>query len=252
MNERFSDRARHAMALANLEAGKLNHATLRPAHLMLGLIAEGHCVATEALRLLDVDLNKVREQVQAQLPAGNEAVPFGARTQSREIKEVFATAIKEARSHDHRYVGTEHLVIGLLAQTDSIPSRVLRAQNVDIDRVREKTMAVLRTPVDETHDLVHSRHGELEWIHQQEIAKAFRSPQFWRTMILAVECANRLGTGELQGTHLLWALLREKNSEVSELLAGKGVTNEWLSEKLGIDSAGDDHARGAASRSASL
>ena len=63
MNERFSDRARHAMALANLEAGKLKHADLRPAHLMLGLIAEGECVATEALRLLDVDLDKVRMQV---------------------------------------------------------------------------------------------------------------------------------------------------------------------------------------------
>ena len=63
MHERFSDRARHAMALANLEAGKLNHTELRPAHLMLGLIAEGECVATEALRLLDVDLIKVRAEV---------------------------------------------------------------------------------------------------------------------------------------------------------------------------------------------
>ena len=63
MHERFSDRARHAMALANLEATNFNHNFLSPAHTLLGLIAEGKCVATETLRVLDVDLDKVREEV---------------------------------------------------------------------------------------------------------------------------------------------------------------------------------------------
>ena len=79
MHERFSDRARHALALANLEAGKANHDDLRPAHLMLGLIAEGECVATEALRVLDVDLDKVRAQISARMDKGEAEGSMGRR-----------------------------------------------------------------------------------------------------------------------------------------------------------------------------
>src|SRR5438552_4165347 len=111
MHERFSDRARHAMALANLEAGTLGHNFLAPGHIMLGLIAEGECVATEALRLLDVNLDRVREKVASQMEKPSGSATFGTRAQTSQTKEVIATAISEARGFGHRYVGTEHLVL---------------------------------------------------------------------------------------------------------------------------------------------
>ncbi|MFH0980748.1 MAG: Clp protease N-terminal domain-containing protein [Planctomycetota bacterium] len=233
MHERFSDRARHAMALANLEATRLNHSYLAPAHLMLGLIAEGACVATEALRLLEVDLDRVRAEVQAELETPADSAPaFGRRAQTKEMKEVVAAAIAEARKFGHRYVGTEHLMLALFHLPDGVPARVLRKQGVALDKLREKTLTLLHSIVDPTHDLAHSRHGDFEWAHQQELAKAFRSPTFWHTLILAVDSANRLGAGEIEPHHLLLALLRDESNGLADLLREKGVTVEWLRQRL--------------------
>ncbi len=232
MHERFSDRARHAMALANLEAGKLDHNYLAPGHLMLGLIAEGECVATEALRLLDVDLDKVRDEVAVRMGRGEAGGVLGRRAQTDETKEVVALAIAEARKFGHRYVGTEHLVLALLQLADGLPSKILRQQGVQLESLREKVLAMLRSGVDPAHDLAHSRHGNFEWVHQQELAKAFRSPTFWHTMILAVDSANRLGAGEIEPHHLLLALLRDETTGVAKLLRTKGVTEDWIRDQL--------------------
>lgn len=232
MHERFSDRARHAMALANLEAGKLNHGHLAPGHLMLGLIAEGECVATEALRLLDVDLDKVRNEVAARMERGDSGGVLGRRAQTDETKEVVALAISEARKFGHRYVGTEHLVLAMLQLSDGLPSKVLRQQGVQLESLREKVLGMLRSSVEPNHDLAHSRHGDFEWVHQQELAKAFRSPKFWHTMILAGDSANRLGAGEIEPQHLLLALLRDETTVVAKMLHAKGVTLDWVREQL--------------------
>jgi ATP-dependent Clp protease ATP-binding subunit ClpA len=232
MHERFSDRARHAMALANQEAGKLRHGYLAPAHIMLGLIAEGHCVATEALRVLDVNLDKVREQVAEQLGQGDSAGGVGLRAQTDATKAIISAAVEEARKLGHRYVGTEHLVLALLQAEESIPAKVLRAEGVEAGKLREQVLAMLRSSVDAHHDLAHSRHGEFQWLHQQELAKAFRSPKFWHTLVLAVDTANRLGAGEIEPEHLLMAILRDETSSAANLLKDQGVTADWLRAQL--------------------
>ena len=232
MHERFSDRARHAMALANREAAKLNHTYLKPAHLMLGLIAEGDCVAIETLRLLDVNLDQVRGEVSARMDKGEAEGSVGRRAHADDLRTVINLAIQEARKLNHRYVGTEHLILGLLAHGESIPAQVLLDQGLNLDQLREKTLALLRSSIDPSHDLAHSRHGDFEWVHQQELAKAFRSPTFWHALILAVDAANRAGAGEIEPVHLLLALLRDPTNEIAELLAEKGVTANWVRERL--------------------
>ena len=236
MHERFSDRARHAMALANLEAGRLNHDYLAPAHLMLGLIAEGRCVAAETMRLLDVDIDKVRDEVRNRLGTGTAENVIGRRAHTKATKQVIESAIAEARNFGHRYVGTEHLLIALFNQTDSIPAAVLREQSLDVRRIRDKALAALQGDAETQSDLRHSRHGQLEWIHQQELAKAFRSSAFWHTMILAVDSANRAGAAEVEPEHVLLALLRDENLPVARALAEKGVTANWLrSQRADLD-----------------
>lgn len=235
MHERFSDRARHAMALANLEAGKLNHTGLRPAHLMLGLIAEGECVATEALRLLDVDLDEVRAEVSVRIGKGEAEGSIGRRAQTEELRAVINLAIQEARKLNHRHVGTEHLILALFAHGESIPAMVLRDHGLNLDQLREKTLALLRSATEPSHDPAHSPRGDLEWVHQQELAKAFRSPTFWHTLILAVDSANRLGAGEIEPPHLLLALMRDPANGLADLLAEKGVTVDWLRKRLSAD-----------------
>jgi len=220
------------MALANLEAGKLNHNYLAPGHIMLGLIGEGACVATAALRMLDVDLEQVRASVASQMRRGDEGKAGASRAHTKETREVIARAIEEARHFDHRYIGTEHLMLSLCQQEESVPAGVLKEAGVELEPLREKVLAMLRTGVDPSHDLAHSRHGEFEWVHQQELAKAFRSPKFWHTMILAVDSANRLGAGEVEPKHLLLALLRDDSTEVTKILSEKGVTADWLRKQL--------------------
>lgn len=233
MFERFSDRARHAMALANSEAGRLHHPFLAPGHLMLGLIAEGHCVATEALRLLNVDLNKIREQVASRMPPGNGPTGVAGRTHTKEFKEIIARAIDEARRYEHRYVGTEHLVLSLIQEPNGLPAQVLQQHGVGLDQLRKQVMSLLESDVKDDHDLAHSRHGDFEWVHQQELSKAFRSQKFWHTMILAVDTANRHGDGEIEPHHLLIALLRDESTPVAKLLRNKGVTPDWVREQVG-------------------
>lgn len=221
------------MALANREATRMKHAFLAPAHLMLGLVAEGACVATETLRILEVDLDNVREQVRVRLEQCERGGPaFGRRAQTKEMKQVIRIAIGEARTLGHKYVGTEHLLLALLQVSDGIPAKVLSAQGLDAATLREKTLAVLRSADDAAADLTHSRHGDFEWVHQQELAKAFRSPTFWHTLILAVDSANRLGAGEIEPHHLLLALLRDESNGLADMLRRKGVTADWVREQV--------------------
>lgn len=232
MNERFSDRARHAMALANLEAGRLGHGYLAPGHIMLGLIAEGECVATTALRVLDVNLDEVRDKVASLMEKGDAEAASACRAHTKETRQVISRAIDEARRLGHRYVGTEHLILSLCRMEEGIPTRVLKDVGVSLELLRERVLAMVGTGPDHGHDLSHLSHGVFEWVHQQELAKAFRSPKFWHTMILAVDSANRMGDGEVAPCHLLLALLRDHTSDVAKLLAEKGVTADWLRKRL--------------------
>ncbi len=124
------------------------------------------------------------------------------------------------------------MILGLLAHGESIPAQVLRDENLDLDQVREKTLALLSSSTDPSHDLAHSRHGDFEWVHQQELAKAFRSPTFWHTLILAVDSANRMGAGEIEPAHFLLALLRDPSNGLADMLGEKGVTVDWLRTRL--------------------
>jgi ATP-dependent Clp protease ATP-binding subunit ClpA len=231
MHEQFSDRARHAMALATREANRLQHDYIGPEHILMGLIAQGECVASTVLGHCGVNLSKVREELDRQIDAGHSPTEIGRRPYNPETKAVIEHAIKEARKLGHKYVGTEHLLLGIL-HLDTIASRILKSQGVQLDSLREEVLAALSAAPDGTHDTSKRSFGEFEWIHQQELAKAFRSPSFWHTLILAVDSANRLGQGEVSAEHLLLGMLRDPKCAVSGWLAEKGVTADWVRERM--------------------
>jgi len=232
MQERFSERARQAMAMANLEAGKLNHDFLAPFHLMLGITDSSACVATAALRALGVDLDEVRRCILSRIEQGEARGSVGRRAQTKEMKSVIALAIEEARKLGHRHVGTEHLVIALAAFSGGIPAHVLADLGVSVDPLRERVLGLLESGDGAGVGGAAASRGDFEWVHQQELAKAFRSPTFWHTLILAVDSANRLGAGEVEPLHLLLALLRDEANGVSDLLADRGVTADWVHDRI--------------------
>jgi ATP-dependent Clp protease ATP-binding subunit ClpA len=232
MHEQFSDRARHAMALATREANRLRHDYIGPEHILMGLVAQGECVASTVLAHSGVDLDNVRQELERQIEAGHSPDQIGRRPYNAETRAVIEHAIGEARKLGHKYVGTEHLLLGLLHRASTVAARILSAQGLSLDGLREEVLTLLRAASGAHHDTAARSFGEFEWIHQQELAKAFRSPAFWHTLILAVDSANRLGHGEIAAEHLLLAMLRDPKSKVAALLAPKGITADWVREQL--------------------
>src|SRR5437660_7507015 len=118
MYERFTDRARKVMHLANQEAQRLQHEYIGTEHILLGLIQEGSGVAANVLKNLDVDLRKVRAEVEKLVQCSPEVAVPGKRPQTPRAKKVIEYAIEEAHKLNHNYVGTEHLLLGLLREVE--------------------------------------------------------------------------------------------------------------------------------------
>jgi ATP-dependent Clp protease ATP-binding subunit ClpC len=143
MFERFTDRARKVMQLANQEAQRFNHEYVGTEHVLLGLIKEGSGVAANVLRNLDVDLRKIRNEVEKIVQAGPEMVTMGKLPQTPRAKKVIEYAIEEARNLNHNYVGTEHLLLGLLREQEGVAAQVLMNLNLKLEEVREEVLNLL-------------------------------------------------------------------------------------------------------------
>ncbi len=143
MFERFTDRARKVMALANQEAQRFNHEYIGTEHILLGLVKEGSGVGANVLKNLDVDLRKVRLEVEKLVKSGPEMVTMGKLPQTPRAKKVIEYAIEEARNLNHNYVGTEHLLLGLLREQEGVAAQVLMNLNLKLEDVREEVLNLL-------------------------------------------------------------------------------------------------------------
>jgi ATP-dependent Clp protease ATP-binding subunit ClpC len=142
MFERFTDQARRVVVLAQEEARHLNHNYIGTEHLLLGLLHEGEGVAAEALKSLGISLEAVRAQVQETVGQGVDAptghIPFTPRA-----KKVMELSLREALQLGHNYIGTEHLLLGLIRQPEGVAAQVLAAVDADAARVREQVVWLL-------------------------------------------------------------------------------------------------------------
>jgi ATP-dependent Clp protease ATP-binding subunit ClpC len=131
------------MALANQEAQRFNHEYIGTEHILLGLVKEGSGVGANVLKNLDVDLRKVRLEVEKQVKRGPDMVTMGKLPQTPRAKKVIEYAIEEARSLNHNYVGTEHLLLGLLREQDGEAAHVLINLGLRLEDVREEVLNLL-------------------------------------------------------------------------------------------------------------
>ena len=131
------------MALANQEAQRFNHEYIGTEHILLGLVKEGSGVGANVLKNLDVDLRKVRLEVEKLVKSGPETVTMGKLPQTPRAKKVIEYAIEEARNLNHNYVGTEHLLLGLLREQDGVAAQVLMNLNLRLEDVREEVLNLL-------------------------------------------------------------------------------------------------------------
>jgi ATP-dependent Clp protease ATP-binding subunit ClpC len=143
MYERFTDRARKVMQLANQEAQRLNHEYIGTEHILLGLVKEGSGVAANVLKNLDIDLRKIRLEIEKIVQTGPDMVTMGKLPQTPRAKKVIEYSIEEARNLNHNYVGTEHLLLGLLREQEGVAAQVLMNLGLKLEDVREEVLNLL-------------------------------------------------------------------------------------------------------------
>ena len=137
----FTPRAQQVLALARKEADRFNHSYVGTEHLLLGLIKLGQGVAVNVLERMGLDLETVRMEVEKEVGTGNGQKVSGSIPYTPRVKKVLALANKEAKALNHSYVGTEHILLGLLREGEGVAARVLRRMEVDIQRTRNEILA---------------------------------------------------------------------------------------------------------------
>ena len=143
MFSRFTDRARKVIALANQEAQRFNHEFVGTEHLLLGLVNEGTGVGANVLKNLGVDLDKARAAVEGIEKPGPAMASRGKLPQTPRGKKVVEYAIQEAKALDHNYVGTEHLLLGLVRESEGVAAQALMNMGLELEKVRAEVLSLL-------------------------------------------------------------------------------------------------------------
>src|SRR5687768_1079816 len=144
----FTERVRKVLAMAREEAARLHHEYVGTEHILLGLIREGEGVAATVLQNLNVELDEIQQKIEETVKKGKAAqtpgpdLPYTSRA-----KKVLELAMSEARELNHSYVGTEHLLLGLLREEKGIAAQVLTDAGVNLDAARAETLRILGTDV---------------------------------------------------------------------------------------------------------
>jgi ATP-dependent Clp protease ATP-binding subunit ClpC len=145
MFNRFTDRARRVVVLAQEEARMLNHNYIGTEHILLGLIHEGEGVAAKALESLGISLEGARQQVEEIIRRGQQApsghIPFTPRA-----KKVLELSLREAQQLGHNYIGTEHILLGLIREGKGVAAQVLVKLGADLNRARQQVVQLLSAP----------------------------------------------------------------------------------------------------------
>jgi len=137
------------MALANQEAQRFNHEYIGTEHILLGLVKEGSGVGATVLKNLDVDIKKLRLEIEKLVKSGPDMVTMGKLPQTPRAKKVIEYAIEEARSLNHNYVGTEHILLGLLRESEGIAAQVLMNLGLKLEEVRQEVLNLLGAGVED-------------------------------------------------------------------------------------------------------
>src|SRR5271155_4146019 len=145
MFDKFTNRAKQVIKLAKKEAQRLNHNYLGTEHVLLGLLKLGQGIAVNVLRNFNLDYDSVRAEIERLGGFGPEIQVYGDPAPTGKVKKVLEFANEEASSLNHNYVGTEHLLLALLRQTDGVAAQVLENLNINLKEIRKEVLKELET-----------------------------------------------------------------------------------------------------------
>jgi ATP-dependent Clp protease ATP-binding subunit ClpC len=189
--QRFTDRARKVILLANHEAVRMHHEYIGTEHLLLGLIIEGSGVAALVLKNLGIDLASVRTEIERLVQCGPEKVKLGRLPQTPISKRVIVYATEEANALKHDYVGTEHLLLGMLGEPECVAAEVLKKLGLKLELAREELGRIMnvkiewneRTSPEFRERMLPLREVELRAIHDV-YTQSVASRTWWFTLAI--------------------------------------------------------------------
>jgi len=159
MFDRFTDRAKKVMSFARQEAMKFNHEYIGTEHILLGLVQEGSGVAANVLKNMNIDLEKIRHEVEKIVKTGPSMVTMGQLPFTPRAKKVLELSMEEASQLSHNYIGTEHLLLGLIRENEGIAAQVMMNLGVKLDEVREEVLEFLGASENNQDDDSESESG---------------------------------------------------------------------------------------------
>src|SRR5437867_8511002 len=213
---KFTEHARHALTLANEEAARFKHSYIGTEHILLGLLREQEGVAAQVLMSLGIESYKVRSAVEFIIGRGDRMV-MGEIGLTPRAKKVIELAVDEARRLNHHYIGTEHLLLGLVREGEGIAAGVLESLGVSLDKVRAQVIHVL------SQSSSYTQHEARQATPTTPGAPSGYSPGARRAFALAQAEAGRLGHSYLGTGHLLLGLLADREGAAARALTGLGL-----------------------------
>jgi ATP-dependent Clp protease ATP-binding subunit ClpA len=224
MFERFTSRARHVVVLAQEEARRLQHNYIGTEHILLGLLGEPDGVAFRALEGFGMSLEGTREEIKAIVGTGNSTVsghiPFTPRA-----KKVLELSLREALQLHHDYIGTEHILLGVIRESDGVGARVLKQHSADLTPIRMAVLDLLATmPAEATRGR--------RWLRRRSVAGLGEAPEQGEPAELRTtpaadtslaEAARLAGSQPVGSHHLLLAALGDPDTAAARALAALGV-----------------------------
>jgi len=221
----FTERARKVLRLAQEEAQRFQHDYIGTEHLLLGLVREGEGVAAKVLSNLGVELTKVRSSIEFIVGRGDSIV-LGENPLTPRAKKVIEFAVDEARRLNHQYIGTEHLLLGLVREEDGIAAGALESLGVNLEKVRTETIRVL-SQSGAPHVVSRSRFAHTHFIQSMvEVGEEWFDTftvQVSRVLSIAEEEARRFQHNSIDTEHLLLALTRERKGVAASVSSNLGV-----------------------------
>jgi len=243
MFERFTDRARRVVVLAQEEARMLNHNYIGTEHILLGLIHEGEGVAAQALEAMGISLDDVRVQVE-QIIGQGEAAPSGHIPFTPRAKKVLELSLREALQLGHNYIGTEHVLLGILREGEGVAAQVLVKLGADLARVRQQVISLLpgyggdpgpgggpfrraraalrRNPMAGQMVVEDSSDVGLEQLDDAALT----------AIVAARGEVRRVATEQLEPEHLVAGIMAQAEDPAAQMLQGVGVTIDGLRSEL--------------------
>ncbi len=239
----FTPRAQQVLALARKEADRFNHNYVGTEHLLLGLIKLGQGVAVNVLQKLGLDLDTVRMQVEQQVGTGPETKMVGNIPYTPRVKKVLALASKEAKALNHSYVGTEHILLGLLREGEGVAAQVLRNLDINLDKARNEILKELdpnfTSSDDDSDDENEAQQGQTATAGKQKDSKTPALRAFGRDL---TELAQKneldpvIGRSEEIARVIQILCRRTKNNPVliGEAGVGKTAIVEGLAQEIAV------------------